>query len=240
MTEFKALDDEICLLPDKIDSELVKTFKEDFPDDLPIVLLKKERLEIFFENMYDIKDIETYNICANVASFLLINDYYPYHYLNGITSREGLNESSYQIPDYIFTLDLNEIIEADDLQFIIIKNIIDEPRTLWNVASAYGQLNIIKWLHENRIEGSFESIDYAAEDGHLNVIKWLHENRNDGCSTDAMDYAALNGHLNVVIWLHENRDEGCTTKAVFFAKSNGYLDVVKWLNENRTEGGYLI
>ena len=48
-------------------------------------------LNIFFENMYDIKDIETYNICTHVASFLLINDYYPYHYLNGITSREGLN-----------------------------------------------------------------------------------------------------------------------------------------------------
>ena len=46
--------------------------------------------------------------------------------------------------------------------------------------------------------------------GHLEVVKWLHENRTEGCSKCAMDWAAKNGHLDVVKFLHENRTEGCS------------------------------
>ena len=50
--------------------------------------------------------------------------------------------------------------------------------------------------------------------GDLDVVKWLHENRSEGCSIWAMDYAANNGHLEIVKFLHENRTEGCTTCAM--------------------------
>src|SRR3989304_1963442 len=55
--------------------------------------------------------------------------------------------------------------------------------------------------------------DKLAENGNLDVIKWLHENRTEGCTKCAMDDAAENGYLKIVKFLHENRREGCTTKA---------------------------
>ena len=58
------------------------------------------------------------------------------------------------------------------------------------------------------------AMDNAASRGHLEVIKWLHSNRLEGCTTDAMDEAASRGNLEVVKWLHFNRTEGCTTMAM--------------------------
>jgi len=61
------------------------------------------------------------------------------------------------------------------------------------------------------------TMDRAAEYGHLEVVKWLHANRvlrDEGCTYRAMDGAAINGHLDVVKWLHANRTEGCTKYAM--------------------------
>src|SRR3989337_934342 len=49
-----------------------------------------------------------------------------------------------------------------------------------------------------------------AKNGHIELVKWLHENRMEGCTIWAMEWAAQNGHLDIVKWLHENRREGCT------------------------------
>ena len=226
MTEFKAFN-ELCLLPENIDSELFNILQEEYPDDIPLILQTKQDLEIFFENMYDIKDVDTYNICAFFSGFLNINNYYPYHYLNGITSSERLS-NYYKIPDYIFTLNIEEIIEANDLHFIIIKNLVDEPYKLWKFSCLYGKLDIVKWLYENRIEYTTDAMDYAAKNGHLNVVIWLHENRNEGCTIWAISYAAKNGHLDVVKWLHENR-RGVTIYAMNWATRNCHFDVVEYL-----------
>ncbi len=81
-----------------------------------------------------------------------------------------------------------------------------------------------------------DSWNWAAKNGHLDVVKWLHTNRIEGCSTDAMDWAAQNGHLDVVKWLHENRTEGCSncaTCTINLAANNGHHDVAKWLYEHR-------
>lgn len=37
-------------------------------------------------------------------------------------------------------------------------------------------------------------MDGAAANGHLEVVRWLHNNRLEGCTTKAMEGAALNGH----------------------------------------------
>ncbi len=64
-------------------------------------------------------------------------------------------------------------------------------------AAAQGNLEVVKWLQENRTEGC---TDYA-----MNwAVKWLHENRTEGCTINAMDLSAKNGHLDIVKWLQEN------------------------------------
>ncbi len=104
-------------------------------------------------------------------------------------------------------------------------------------AARYGHLDVIKWLHENRIEGCTPyAMLWASANDHLDVIKFLHENREEGCSVWAMNRAAASGHLHIVKWLHENRKEGCTTNAMNRAAANGHLFIVKWLHENRKEG----
>ncbi len=103
-----------------------------------------------------------------------------------------------------------------------------------NWAAIRGHLEVVKFLHFNRKEGcSRDAMDKAAGNGHLDVVKFLHINRREGCSTDAMDNAAWMGHLDIVIWLHENRIEGCSAWAVRLATEMGQLDIVKWLHDNK-------
>lgn len=72
---------------------------------------------------------------------------------------------------------------------------------------------------------SRDAFDEAASNGHLEVLKWLHANRFEGSTAKAMDSAARNGHLEVVKWLHENTTAGCTTRAMDATASNGHLEV---------------
>lgn len=104
-------------------------------------------------------------------------------------------------------------------------------------ASAWGHLDVVKYLHEHwRGRASVAAMNYAAYGGHFEVVKWLHEYRSEGCTTLAMDLAAFGGYLDIVEWLHEHRTEGCTTRAMDAAAANGHLELVQWLHENRTEG----
>ena len=117
---------------------------------------------------------------------------------------------------------------------------------LMKYAAKNGHLEVVKWLHENHIEGrTDEAMDWAAKNGHLEIVIWLHLNRKERltsggmCTTDAMDWAAHNGYLEVVKWLHENRQEGCTMNAMNFAASNGHLEIVKYLHQNQKMCTYL-
>jgi len=44
------------------------------------------------------------------------------------------------------------------------------------------------------------AMDDAAWNGHLEVVKWLHTNRLEGCTVDAMNWAAAHGHLEIMKW----------------------------------------
>lgn len=102
-----------------------------------------------------------------------------------------------------------------------------------DVAAEKGHLEVVQWLHSNRMEGGTTlAMDMAASSGHLEIVQWLHEHRSEECTTRAMDFAASHGHLHIVQWLHENRREGCTTRAMDHA---GSLEVVQWLYVNRVE-----
>ncbi|EFA81194.1 hypothetical protein PPL_06031 [Heterostelium album PN500] len=136
--------------------------------------------------------------------------------------------------------------------------------TLIDVSAEFGHLDILKWLHYNRIgfatsraaylaatkghlellkyllnhvntDFSSDAMDYACSK-HLDIVKWLHENQSARATTLAMDNAAMNGRFEIVKWLNENRSEGCTQKAMDQAAGGGFLEIVVWLHENRSEG----
>ncbi|KAF0699085.1 Aste57867_10321 [Aphanomyces stellatus] len=107
-----------------------------------------------------------------------------------------------------------------------------------DTAAAFGQLEIVRFLHQTRTEGcTTAAMDMAAANGFDDVVRFLHENRTEGCTTKAMDQAARNGHLETLQFLHLHRHEGCTTQALDDAASySGRLDIVQFLHENRHEG----
>jgi hypothetical protein len=69
----------------------------------------------------------------------------------------------------------------------------------------------------------------AAGNGHLEVVKWLHTNRLGGCSDWAINRAAGGGHLDMIKWLLENKGEYFTNGAITQAAIRGQLDVVEFL-----------
>lgn len=89
-------------------------------------------------------------------------------------------------------------------------------------AVANGQLEVVKWLLDNRIDACRRpALIKAARNGHLDALKWM-----ETVLTPAdwppcmMEDAAHGGHLEVVKWLHANRSDGCTMRAV--ENASGY------------------
>lgn len=111
------------------------------------------------------------------------------------------------------------------------------PKTNYvNAAARRGQLDMIKWFHNNDNECFNEySMNYAAGNGHFNVVKWLHENRTERCFGIALTLAAENGHFEVVKFLYENRKEvrhDCAIKrAMTAAFDNKHHVVATWLQK---------
>ncbi|EFA78154.1 hypothetical protein PPL_08804 [Heterostelium album PN500] len=107
---------------------------------------------------------------------------------------------------------------------------------LMDNASTYGNLNILKWLHENTTESCTTSaINFAAREGHLDCVQFLNVNRSEGCTVEAMNNAIDGGYLEVVKYLNDNRSEGCSPNSLERAASHGHLHVLKWLKQNRSE-----
>ena len=94
-------------------------------------------------------------------------------------------------------------------------------------AGGCGYLDVVKWLHENRMgRCTVKAMDLAARNGYLDTVKWLHENRTEGCTTQAMNWAA-----DVVKFLYANKI-GCYNKGdIYWAERNGHYDVGRFLRE---------
>jgi hypothetical protein len=108
---------------------------------------------------------------------------------------------------------------------------------LMDDAAAGGNLELIQYLHENKIGTCTQhAMDGSARCGHLHIVEFLHTHRSEGCTKDAMHWAACNGHLDVVEFLHFNRTEGCDTLTVSAVIQRGHLEVLKFLMAHRTEG----
>ena len=180
------------------------------------------------------KNIQKYND-ANVILFKNRDEIIKY-------CKDNLNSNIGKLMKYLDNyLNLDEIGKYGYLSLLIYINKycpnIEFSTDSMDLLVISGNLDIIRWFHQNRTEGcSFKAMDYAAKEGHIEIVKWLHENRTEGCSSNAMDFAAENGHLNIVKWLHNNRTEGCTTNAIDYAAKNGHIEIVKWFYENRDEG----
>ncbi|KAF1783529.1 Ankyrin repeat-containing domain [Phytophthora cactorum] len=109
----------------------------------------------------------------------------------------------------------------------------------WDAARV-GQLDLVKLLHSNNVDGcSRSAIRSAAAHNNFDIVKWLisceHKSVLEIGSYFPIDGAACNGHFEMVKWLHEHTPEACSHSAMD-ERSQGDIDVVQWLHENRSEG----
>eukprot|EP01133_Synstelium_polycarpum_P018236 gene18236-21818_t len=77
-----------------------------------------------------------------------------------------------------------------------------------------------------------DTFDVAASKGNLDVVKFLHQNCTSGCSEEAMTYALIYNHVPVYTFLHENRTEGCAANTMAQLAGNGSsLESIVFLHE---------
>ena len=108
------------------------------------------------------------------------------------------------------------------------------PDYFSHYAAEYGDIILLKWLHEIGSLGRCV-LDTAARKGILDNMKWLH---GVGCRLDGGTFrsAVETGILDNMKWLHEvGCPFTCTGNAIVHifekAAKNGNLDTMKWLHE---------
>ena len=94
-------------------------------------------------------------------------------------------------------------------------------------AAGNGNLDMIKYLHENGCLWDVQTCMRAANNNRLEVLKYLREN---GCPWNEWTccMAALNGHLDVLKWAHEI---GCPWDD-WTCRSAANLEILKYAREN--------
>lgn len=97
-------------------------------------------------------------------------------------------------------------------------------------ASYAGNLDILRWLHEqNNQEWDEWSCSEAAYGGHLHCLQYL---RANGCpwDTDTCCTAVTGGHLHILKFLKE---QGCpwSPRALILARGGGNEEIIQWLRE---------
>lgn len=112
-------------------------------------------------------------------------------------------------------------------------NISYASKTAMDISARYGELEIVKFLNENRTEDCSENaIDYAAFHGHLDVVKYLFSH-NKPYSNRAIEGAAEQGHYSVVKFLTNNQNPPQFRPFVIEAvKNKGYNDIVLLLEKS--------
>ena len=112
------------------------------------------------------------------------------------------------------------------------------PSNALETAVKNGHMDIVEWLHENKIGGDIKTLDGITD---IDSIKFIYKKFKVNCTTWAMDWAAFKGSLDVIKWIYDKWQKGkllcgmdlpCTTDALYRAASNGHLDIIKWLYEN--------
>jgi len=86
------------------------------------------------------------------------------------------------------------------------------------IAAKAGSINCLTFFSEKNW-GLFttDTMDDAAAEGNLEIVKWLHENRREGCTQQAIGRACDGNHLSVAEFLCKNRKEGFTPDAIVAA-----------------------
>lgn len=63
---------------------------------------------------------------------------------------------------------------------------------------------MLQWLDEENVPFTTDAMDFAASRGDLEIVKWLYQYRIEGGTAKAMYDAAQEGYLEILKFLYEN------------------------------------
>lgn len=109
-----------------------------------------------------------------------------------------------------------------------------EEWTDGDLAAKMGHFDLMKAKHSNGepLKYTIHAVCNAAERGDLEMVKWLH-NQGVKCTTWATLSAAVSGHVNVVKFLIELPMVAYDSETIDRAVAHGQFEVVKCLIQHR-------
>lgn len=99
-------------------------------------------------------------------------------------------------------------------------------------AAHRGDLETMKWAHENDFPMDVHTCNFAAGGGRLEALKWLRA-KNCPWNEDVIMYAGSCNYLELMQWAHAH---GCPwfSQAIVMAARGGHLEMVQWAFTERT------
>ncbi|KAL6076959.1 Ankyrin repeat domain-containing protein [Balamuthia mandrillaris] len=112
----------------------------------------------------------------------------------------------------------------------------EELRYRLSARGACSSLALLQWALGNGYSLQHNTIAAAARKGQLEVVRWLHEERGREWAEDICAEAARHGHLEVLKWV---REQGCPWNAdvCLQAALNGRVEVLRWALEQGCPAG---
>jgi hypothetical protein len=100
-------------------------------------------------------------------------------------------------------------------------------------AAEYGQLECLKYLHEEvKAPWNWLVAAMAAENGHLHILEYLVERKYDKFCAASCWGAAVKGHLDCLKFLHETAKAPWNFGAVLRAHKNNHPECLQYLLDN--------
>jgi len=228
-------------IPDYLkDSELYKNIESDESFEVPDKFFRKELVINTFDDfvgylvIFDYWMLDKYP--KEIYIFIIKNkNKIDVEFLN---EQFPMNELIPEIKIIIKTLDkdiCNYFSSVGNLECL---KYCHENGYLWDIfvcyrAAEHGQLECLKYAHENGCEWDDLTCTCAATNGQLECLKYAHEN---GCPWDeyTSSCATTNGQLECLKYAHEN---GCSwdQNTCYVATKNGHLECLKYAHENGCE-----
>lgn len=115
-----------------------------------------------------------------------------------------------------------------------IQNKAGDGNKLFTNALKYGHMEMVKLLFKKEYINYVSMIsEYAPQSGNLDLLKWLHDN---GCrfDADACDQAVRSGNFDMVKWIRQIAKAPLTTRTLIACIETNRFDMLKWCKENCT------
>ena len=207
--------------------ELIRNVLEDLPDQSIHLEINELITKILFdETLHNILTLKQSN--ENISEYLLADK--DAIFKSPRCLQYAINNGIEINDDTLINILKNKSSQHIACVKIMVDNGYKLPKKSCNIAIDYGNVEFLKYAHENGCPWNEFTCDSAANNGRLECLKYAHEN---GCPWNEFTYrrAAFNGHLECLKYAHEN---GCqwNENIGYYAAFNGHLECLKYVHEN--------